>query len=46
MDTDQIWQHIDTQRLELAALIETLTPEQLATPSLCDRWTVRASRST
>ncbi|AFR49950.1 maleylpyruvate isomerase family mycothiol-dependent enzyme [Gordonia sp. KTR9] len=41
MDTDLIWQHIDEQRLELAALIETLTPEQLATPSLCDAWTVR-----
>ena len=36
MDTDLIWQRIDEQRLELAALIETLTPEQLATPSLCD----------
>lgn len=41
MDTDLIWQRIDEQRLELAALIETLTPEQLATPSLCDAWTVR-----
>ena len=41
MDTDLIWQRIDEQRLELAALIETLTPEQLATPSLCVAWTVR-----
>lgn len=41
METDLIWQHIDRQRLELAALIEGFTPSQLATPSLCDGWTVR-----
>lgn len=41
MDTGLIWQHIDEERLGLAALIESLTPGQLATPSLCDAWTVR-----
>lgn len=29
------------ERLELADLLDTLTPEQWAAPSLCARWTVR-----
>ena len=31
---------IADERRKVAALVETLTGEQLATPSLCDRWTV------
>ena len=41
MDSDTIWQHIDEQRLELAALIDSLTSDQLSSPSLCTGWTVR-----
>ncbi|WP_168701037.1 maleylpyruvate isomerase family mycothiol-dependent enzyme [Gordonia paraffinivorans] len=41
MDSDTLWRHIDHERLSLADLIESLTPEQLATPSPCEGWTVR-----
>ena len=32
---------IDQQRVALADLLDTLTPEQWSTPSLCEGWTVR-----
>ncbi|GAS89372.1 maleylpyruvate isomerase family mycothiol-dependent enzyme [Mycolicibacterium brisbanense] len=41
MDSDAIWRTIDEQRTALADLLDTLTPEQWATQSLCDGWTVR-----
>jgi uncharacterized protein (TIGR03083 family) len=41
MDRDESWRVIDEQRQVLAGLLETLTPEEWATPSLCDEWTVR-----
>lgn len=41
MDTDATWRHIDQQRVDLAAFLDTLTAEQWATPSLCAGWTVR-----
>jgi uncharacterized protein (TIGR03083 family) len=41
VDTDEIWHAIDAQRADLADLLDTLTPQQWATPSLCDGWSVR-----
>lgn len=41
MDSDTIWRNIDEQRGQLADLLDTLTPEQWSTPSLCAGWTVR-----
>lgn len=41
MDSDAIWRTIDQQRNALADLLDTLTPEQWSTKSLCDGWTVR-----
>ena len=44
MESDAVWQHIDSQRLEIACLIEEIDargPAQWSAPSLCDGWTVR-----
>jgi uncharacterized protein (TIGR03083 family) len=41
MDEDTSWGIIDQQRNALADLLDTLTPEEWSTPSLCDYWTVR-----
>lgn len=41
MNTDSTWRHIDQQRADLADFLETLGPDQWATPSLCAGWTVR-----
>ena len=41
MDDTQIWGFIDEQRADLADFLDTLTPEQWETPSLCAGWTVR-----
>ena len=41
MDRDESWQVIDEQRGMLADLLETLSPEEWATPSLCEGWTIR-----
>ena len=41
MSDDEIWHLIDQQRTDLADFLETLSPQQWATPSLCDGWTVR-----
>lgn len=41
MDDAQIWGYIDEQRADLADFLDTLTPEQWETPSLCPGWTVR-----
>ena len=41
MNTDEIWRCVDDQRIELAGLLEGLTPEQWTAPSLCDGWRVR-----
>ncbi|MGH3448341.1 MAG: maleylpyruvate isomerase family mycothiol-dependent enzyme, partial [Nocardioidaceae bacterium] len=37
----QVWESVAAERRALADLLDTLSPEQLATPSLCDAWTVR-----
>lgn len=41
MEREQGWQVVDEQRVLLSDLLETLTPEEWATPSLCRGWTVR-----
>jgi uncharacterized protein (TIGR03083 family) len=41
VNTDEIWRRVDDQRVELAGLLEGLTPEQWTAPSLCDGWQVR-----
>lgn len=41
MDSDTIWRNVAAQRTQLADLLDTLTPEQWATDSLCAGWTVR-----
>ncbi len=41
MDRDASWQAIDRQREMLADLLDSLTSEQWATPSLCEAWRVR-----
>ena len=41
MDTEPVWGYIDEQRADLADFLDTLTPEQWETPSLCPDWTVR-----
>lgn len=37
----ELWSTIAAERLKLADLLDTLTPEQWATPSLCGEWMVR-----
>ncbi|MGV0990941.1 MAG: maleylpyruvate isomerase family mycothiol-dependent enzyme [Mycobacterium sp.] len=41
MDADEIWRCVDTQRAELADLIDTLDEQQWMAPSLCGGWRVR-----
>jgi uncharacterized protein (TIGR03083 family) len=41
MDRDETWRHIDAQRAGLADFLDTLSPQQWSTPSLCPKWTVR-----
>lgn len=41
MDSDAIWRTIDGQRNALADLLDTFTPQQWSTQSLCEGWTVR-----
>lgn len=41
MDSQAIWRTVDEQRAQLADLLDTLKPDQWATPSLCRDWTVR-----
>lgn len=41
MDRDQVWAAIDAERISLADLFETLTPDQWLASSLCPGWTVR-----
>jgi uncharacterized protein (TIGR03083 family) len=41
MDDARIWGYVDDERADLADFLDTLTPEQWETPSLCDGWTVR-----
>jgi uncharacterized protein (TIGR03083 family) len=41
VDDAEIWGHIDAQRADLAAFLDTLTAEQWAHPSLCPDWSVR-----
>lgn len=41
MDREASWQVISAQRLVLADLLDSLTPDQWETPSLCAGWRVR-----
>ena len=41
MNEDEVWAAIDTQRLRTVDLLESLSAEEWAHPSLCDGWTVR-----
>lgn len=41
MDSDEIWEVIDSQRADLADLLDTLSDRQWSSPSLCDGWKVR-----
>jgi uncharacterized protein (TIGR03083 family) len=41
LDVDAVWAVIDSQRLELAELLEQLTPQEWDRPSLCTGWRVR-----
>ncbi len=41
MDKDTSWRVVDELRVVVADLLESLGPEQWATPSLCDGWIVR-----
>jgi uncharacterized protein (TIGR03083 family) len=41
VDSDIVWQHIDTERAWLANLLESLPQEGWQQPSLCEGWTVR-----
>ena len=41
MDSDALWQHIDSERAWMADLLESLPAEDWQRPSLCAGWTVR-----
>lgn len=41
MDSNAVWQHIDTERSWLADLLESLPRTAWDQPSLCQGWTVR-----
>lgn len=41
MDEDAVWAAVDTERLALAELLETLSSHEWSVPSLCDGWQVR-----
>jgi uncharacterized protein (TIGR03083 family) len=41
MDSDEMWEHVRSERLALADLLEPLDVEQWKIPSLCEAWTVR-----
>ena len=41
MDSDTVWQHIDTERSWLADLLESLPEAAWTRPSLCTGWSVR-----
>jgi uncharacterized protein (TIGR03083 family) len=41
MDSDTVWQHIDTERSWLADLLESLPDAAWEQPSLCAGWSVR-----
>ena len=41
MNSDQVWQVIDAQRMAVADLLEKLSDNEWQQPSLCAGWTVR-----
>lgn len=41
MDSDTIWQHIDSERAWVADLLESLSEDAWQQPSVCAGWTVR-----
>jgi uncharacterized protein (TIGR03083 family) len=41
VERDTVWRYVESQRLDLADLLDGLSPEQWEHPSLCPGWTVR-----
>jgi uncharacterized protein (TIGR03083 family) len=41
MDLDEVWRAVDAERAGLAGLLEDLSPDEWAAPSLCPGWRVR-----
>jgi uncharacterized protein (TIGR03083 family) len=41
LDVDTVWSVVDSERSSLADLLESLSPDQWAHPSLCAHWRVR-----
>ena len=41
MDKDTSWRVVDERRVVVVDLLDSLGPDEWATPSLCDGWTVR-----
>jgi uncharacterized protein (TIGR03083 family) len=41
VDSDAVWQHIDSERAWMADFLESLPAEDWLLPSMCARWTVR-----
>lgn len=41
MEIDDVWRSIDTERADLADLLDDLSPAEWAAPSLCESWRVR-----
>jgi uncharacterized protein (TIGR03083 family) len=41
MNPDDTWAAIDAERTSLADLLDTVSPDEWSTPSLCNAWTVR-----
>lgn len=41
MKLDEVWEYVDSERAALAGILETLTPEQWQTSSLCPGWSVK-----
>ena len=41
MNDAEVWTAVDRRRHSIVELLTGLTPSEWATPSLCDRWTVR-----
>ena len=36
-----LWDHVEAERRDIAALLESLSPQEWVEPSLCEGWRVR-----
>jgi uncharacterized protein (TIGR03083 family) len=43
MKNDEVWRHIHGERREMVETLSSLSPEQWATPSLCEGWSVQVT---